>query len=59
MDGILIIGLAVVLFYIYPPDTTELRVNRSHKETPGAPRLNPSMQHEEGAFMVIAHELGF
>lgn len=60
MDGIVIMVLTFVLFIANLPKespvgdggipVTKIEVN---------PRLNPTMYHDEHAFMKIANELGF
>jgi len=63
MDGVIVIILAAVLYFVYWP------LPEQHEKAGGStvppitlvknPTLNPEMIHDEHAFMEIAYELGF
>jgi hypothetical protein len=57
VDGIVIILLAVSLYFIYFPKKE--KAERKVKQVVKNPMLNPEMIHDEHAFMEIAYELGF
>lgn len=61
MDGVVVILLAVILYFRYYPKSgmedqgSEIIVESITENK----ALNPEMRHDEHAFMVIANELGF
>lgn len=59
MDGVIVIVVSVVLYIVYLPSRGAEVHEPVQKRVELDPRLNPSMIHDEHAFMIIANELGF
>lgn len=62
MDGVIIVALTALLALIFRPASDAVGVDSSGlpiEQIQVNPRLNPSMVHDEHAFMKIANELGF
>lgn len=63
MDGVVISLFCVVMFIIYRPTAATPEEQAMAEATSQVvqlnPHLNPSMYHDEQAFMLIANELGF
>lgn len=62
MDGVVIILIAVLLLALHYPSSTDVGLDDTGmpiEQIQVNPRLNPSMTHDEHAFMKIANELGF
>lgn len=59
MDGLIVLLIALVLLVRYPP-AEKVQAQEIPKERIVVnPALNPTMHHDENAFMSIANELGF
>lgn len=65
MDGIVIAVLCLVVFFTHLPSAEVVAAEENAVPVVQAtaiqltPYLNPSMYHDEQAFMLIANELGF
>lgn len=59
MDGVIVCLAAVILYFVFRPNSVQEMADIPMEVIIPNPYLNPEMRHDEHAFMKIANELGF